>query len=208
MSSSRGQVALAIFLLIVTLLVSTVRPAYFAMLNEARSEETKVSIEDLSLDIDKFFKEVALKNGDYRGSVKEQPGSASVVQGVEKELGGIGYSVGGELLIEAAAENDGVAAVVSEGAGERCLDDVHRIAHRGDEDLGLIVVIVVDQADVRDQAHAVDTGVPAWPTGLQVVTLARRARAVRACPGRRDQPRRADTFDDRGPARRARGRAA
>jgi phosphate transport system substrate-binding protein len=39
-----------------------------------------------------FFKEHALKNGDYRSSVKEQPGSASVVQGVEKELGGIGYS--------------------------------------------------------------------------------------------------------------------
>jgi phosphate transport system substrate-binding protein len=39
-----------------------------------------------------FFKEHALKNGDYRNSVKEQPGSASVVQGVEKELGGIGYS--------------------------------------------------------------------------------------------------------------------
>jgi phosphate transport system substrate-binding protein len=39
-----------------------------------------------------FFKENALSNGDYKSSVKEQPGSASVVQGVEKELGGIGYS--------------------------------------------------------------------------------------------------------------------
>jgi phosphate transport system substrate-binding protein len=39
-----------------------------------------------------FFKEIALKNGDYKGAVKEQPGSASVVQGVENELGGIGYS--------------------------------------------------------------------------------------------------------------------
>ncbi len=39
-----------------------------------------------------FFKEHALKNGDYSNAVKEQPGSASVVQGVEKELGGIGYS--------------------------------------------------------------------------------------------------------------------
>ncbi len=39
-----------------------------------------------------FFKENVLNNGDYKGSVKEQPGSASVVQGVEKELGGIGYS--------------------------------------------------------------------------------------------------------------------
>jgi phosphate transport system substrate-binding protein len=39
-----------------------------------------------------FFKEHVLKNGDYANAVKEQPGSASVVQGVEKELGGIGYS--------------------------------------------------------------------------------------------------------------------
>jgi phosphate transport system substrate-binding protein len=39
-----------------------------------------------------FFKEHVLSNGDYKGSVKEQPGSASVVQGVEKELGGVGYS--------------------------------------------------------------------------------------------------------------------
>lgn len=39
-----------------------------------------------------FFKEHALKNGDYKGAVKEQPGSASVVQGVENELGGVGYS--------------------------------------------------------------------------------------------------------------------
>ncbi len=39
-----------------------------------------------------FFKELAMKNGDYKSSVKEQPGSASVVQGVENELGGVGYS--------------------------------------------------------------------------------------------------------------------
>ena len=39
-----------------------------------------------------FFKEHVFQNGDYKGSVKEQPGSASVVQGVEKELGGAGYS--------------------------------------------------------------------------------------------------------------------
>ena len=39
-----------------------------------------------------FFKEHVLLNGDYAGDVKEQPGSASVVQGVEKDLGGIGYS--------------------------------------------------------------------------------------------------------------------
>jgi phosphate transport system substrate-binding protein len=39
-----------------------------------------------------FFKEVALAKGDYRPTVKEQPGSSSVVQGVSSDLGGIGYS--------------------------------------------------------------------------------------------------------------------
>lgn len=39
-----------------------------------------------------FFKEVALCNGDYKDSVKEQPGSASVVQGVTEDVYGIGYS--------------------------------------------------------------------------------------------------------------------
>lgn len=39
-----------------------------------------------------FFKEHALKNGDYKDEVKEQPGSASVVQGVTEDSAGIGYS--------------------------------------------------------------------------------------------------------------------
>ncbi|MBI4563316.1 MAG: phosphate ABC transporter substrate-binding protein [Planctomycetes bacterium] len=39
-----------------------------------------------------FFKEVALMNGDYKDTVKEQPGSASVVQGVTEDRYAIGYS--------------------------------------------------------------------------------------------------------------------
>jgi len=39
-----------------------------------------------------FFKEHALSKGDYRDTVKEQPGSASVVQGVTEDRYGIGYS--------------------------------------------------------------------------------------------------------------------
>ena len=39
-----------------------------------------------------FFKEHALKNGDYRSTVKEQPGSSSVVQGIANDLGAVGYS--------------------------------------------------------------------------------------------------------------------
>jgi len=39
-----------------------------------------------------FFKEHVLQGGDYRDTVKEQPGSASVVQGVTEDRFGIGYS--------------------------------------------------------------------------------------------------------------------
>src|SRR5688500_10616559 len=42
-----------------------------------------------------FFKEVVLMNGDYKDTVKEQPGSASVVQGVTEDRFGIGYSGSG-----------------------------------------------------------------------------------------------------------------
>ena len=39
-----------------------------------------------------YFKEHALDKGDYKETVKEQPGSASVVQGVTEDRFGIGYS--------------------------------------------------------------------------------------------------------------------
>ena len=39
-----------------------------------------------------YFKEVALCDGDFRNSVNEQPGSASVVQSVATSLNAIGYS--------------------------------------------------------------------------------------------------------------------
>jgi hypothetical protein len=38
-----------------------------------------------------------------------------------KRIGGIGFSVGGEMMLEAAAESDGLRAVVSEGAGARSI---------------------------------------------------------------------------------------
>ena len=68
-----------------------------------------------------YFKTHAMCKGDYKDSVKEQPGSASVVQGIERDLYGIGYSgIGyqtsgvravplarakGEPAVEASAEN-------------------------------------------------------------------------------------------------------
>jgi phosphate transport system substrate-binding protein len=68
-----------------------------------------------------YFKERALFGGDYKDSVKEQPGSSSVVQGVASDKYAIGYSgIGyktadvravplaakeGDRFVEAAAEN-------------------------------------------------------------------------------------------------------
>ncbi len=39
-----------------------------------------------------YFKKKALFKGDYKDTVKEQPGSASVVMGVTEDISGIGYS--------------------------------------------------------------------------------------------------------------------
>ena len=39
-----------------------------------------------------YFKNNALCGGDFKPSINEQPGSASVVQGVNESLNGIGYS--------------------------------------------------------------------------------------------------------------------
>jgi phosphate transport system substrate-binding protein len=39
-----------------------------------------------------FFKDEALKKGDLKPSVKEQPGSSAVVQGIASDLGALGYS--------------------------------------------------------------------------------------------------------------------
>ena len=46
-------------------------------------------------------------------------------------IGGIGFSVGGEMMLEAAAGNDGLRAVVSEGAGVRSVREARLYGPRG-----------------------------------------------------------------------------
>lgn len=62
-----------------------------------------------------FVKEVALKKGDYKNSVKEQPGSSAVVQGIGSDAQGIGYSgigyVTSGVKTLPIAEKEGEAAV-------------------------------------------------------------------------------------------------
>ncbi len=50
-----------------------------------------------------FFKDVALQKGDFKASVKEQPGSSAVVQGVGSDLAGVGYSGIGYMTSEVRA---------------------------------------------------------------------------------------------------------
>ena len=50
-----------------------------------------------------YFKKNVLGNGDYKPSVKEQPGSSSVVQGVASDAPGIGYSGIGYLTADVCA---------------------------------------------------------------------------------------------------------
>jgi phosphate transport system substrate-binding protein len=59
-----------------------------------------------------FFKDHALNNGDYKDSVKEQPGSAAVVQGVTVDrfaigYSGIGYATAGVRAVPLAARDGG-----------------------------------------------------------------------------------------------------
>jgi phosphate transport system substrate-binding protein len=65
-----------------------------------------------------FFKEHALCNGDYKDTVKEQPGSASVVQGVSEDLyatgySGIGYITSGVRAVP-LAHKEGEAFIATE----------------------------------------------------------------------------------------------
>ena len=50
-----------------------------------------------------YFKKNVLGNGDFKPSVKEQPGSSSVVQGVASDAPGIGYSGIGYLTADVCA---------------------------------------------------------------------------------------------------------
>lgn len=61
-----------------------------------------------------FFKEHVLFKGDFKNNVKEQPGSAAVVQGVSRDRNGIGYSgigykTSGVKFLSVAKEEGGKA---------------------------------------------------------------------------------------------------
>lgn len=68
-----------------------------------------------------YFKEKALCKGDFKDTVNEQPGSASVVQGVTKSINGVGYSgigykTSGVRLVPLAKEGDNYVEATPENA--------------------------------------------------------------------------------------------
>jgi phosphate transport system substrate-binding protein len=87
-----------------------------------------------------FFKEHTLKNGDYKDSVKEQPGSASVVQGVTVDRYAIGYSGIGYATA-------GVRAVpLAEKEGAPCVEATADNAYSGVYPLARFLFVYVNKA--------------------------------------------------------------
>ncbi len=90
-----------------------------------------------------FFKEHALANGDFKDSVKEQPGSASVVQGVTVDRYAIGYSGIGYATA-------GVKAVaLAERDGGPCVEATADNAYAGSYPLARFLYIYVNRAPGR-----------------------------------------------------------
>ncbi len=85
-----------------------------------------------------FFKETALCKGDYKNSVNEQPGSASVVQGVTKSINGIGYSGIGY-------KTSGVRAVPITKDGDNFIEATGENAVSGKYPLGRFMFIYVNK---------------------------------------------------------------
>jgi phosphate transport system substrate-binding protein len=87
-----------------------------------------------------FFKEHALRNGDFKNSVKEQPGSAAVVQGVTADRFGIGYSGIGYTTA-------GVRAVPLSGTeGGKCVEPSAENAYAGVYPLARFLYVYINRA--------------------------------------------------------------
>src|SRR5881628_213498 len=87
-----------------------------------------------------FFKEHTLKNGDFKDTVKEQPGSAAVVQGVTVDRYAIGYSGIGYATA-------GVRAVpLTEKDGGKCVEATADNAYSGSYPLARFLYVYVNKA--------------------------------------------------------------
>lgn len=87
-----------------------------------------------------FFKEHALANGDFKDTVKEQPGSASVVQGVTGDKFAIGYSGIGY-------KTSGVRAIALKGEdGDELKDGTPENSYSGEYPLSRFLYVYINRA--------------------------------------------------------------
>ena len=87
-----------------------------------------------------FFKEHTLKNGDFKDTVKEQPGSAAVVQGATVDRYAVGYSGIGYATA-------GVRAVpLSEKDGAKCVEATADNSYSGSYPLARFLYVYVNKA--------------------------------------------------------------
>src|SRR5438876_1790281 len=87
-----------------------------------------------------FFKEHRLKNGDYKDEVKEQPGSASVVQGVTVDRYAAGYSVIGYATAGVRA------SPLAEKEGGKCFEADPDNAYSGSYPMARFLYVYVNRA--------------------------------------------------------------
>jgi phosphate transport system substrate-binding protein len=85
-----------------------------------------------------YFKEVALANGDYKGPVKEQPGSSAVVQGVASDKFAIGYSGIGYKTAD-------VKAVAVAGRDGQCNEPTQANAYSGKYPISRFLYVYVNK---------------------------------------------------------------
>ena len=86
-----------------------------------------------------FFKDNALCGGDFKPGINEQPGSASVVQGVTESLNGIGYSGIGYMT-------SGIKALsIRPEAGAECIAPTPDNAASGEYPLARLLYVYVNK---------------------------------------------------------------
>jgi phosphate transport system substrate-binding protein len=85
-----------------------------------------------------YFKEVALNKGDFKTTVKEQPGSSSVAQGVSRDLAGVGYSGIGY-------KTSGVKAIALGKTSGQLVEPTYENALSGKYPLGRFLYIYVNR---------------------------------------------------------------
>ncbi|WP_020406735.1 PstS family phosphate ABC transporter substrate-binding protein [Hahella ganghwensis] len=91
-----------------------------------------------------YFKKNALCKGDYKNNVNEQPGSASVVQGVSESVNGIGYSGIGY-------KTSSVRTVpLAKKEGDKFVDATPAMAVTGEYPLSRFLYVYVNKAPNKD----------------------------------------------------------